>query len=76
MNPSRTHVTCPTCKKAGPGFVTPWSPFGSKRCQLIDLGKWLGGEHVVSEPLHPEHLEKDSGLWAPDHEPGSAAGAN
>jgi len=25
---------------------------------LIDLGKWLGGEHAISEPLGPEHFEK------------------
>jgi len=76
MNPSRTQVTCPTCKKAGDWFATPWGPFCSKRCKLIDLGKWLGGEHVISESLHPEHLEKDLGLSAPDHEPGTAAGVN
>jgi len=25
---------------------------------LIDLGKWLGGEYAINEPLRPEHLEK------------------
>lgn len=58
MNPSRTHVTCPRCKKAGDWLATPWGPFCSKRCKLIDLGKWLGGEHVISEPLRPEHWNK------------------
>jgi endogenous inhibitor of DNA gyrase (YacG/DUF329 family) len=24
---------------------------------LIDLGKWLGEEQVISEPLRPEHFE-------------------
>jgi endogenous inhibitor of DNA gyrase (YacG/DUF329 family) len=24
---------------------------------MIDLGKWLGGEHRISEPLRAEHLE-------------------
>jgi hypothetical protein len=24
---------------------------------LIDLGKWLGEEHVSSEPLRPGHFE-------------------
>jgi len=24
---------------------------------LIDLGKWLGGEHVICEPLDSEQLE-------------------
>jgi hypothetical protein len=25
---------------------------------LIDLGKWFGEEHTISEPLQPGHLEK------------------
>jgi endogenous inhibitor of DNA gyrase (YacG/DUF329 family) len=29
---------------------------------LIDLGKWLGGEHAISEPLRPEHFEKYADL--------------
>jgi N-acetylglucosamine-6-phosphate deacetylase len=35
---------------------------------LIDLGKWLGAEHKISEPLRPEHFEKYAGL--PPGEPG------
>jgi endogenous inhibitor of DNA gyrase (YacG/DUF329 family) len=27
---------------------------------LIDLGKWLGEEHVISEPLRPD-FEKGAG---------------
>jgi endogenous inhibitor of DNA gyrase (YacG/DUF329 family) len=34
-----------------------YGPFCSHRCKLIDLGKWLGGEHAISSPLRPEHLE-------------------
>ena len=51
-------VKCPTCKKAGDWFTGKYGPFCSHRCKLIDLGKWLGGEHVISEPLQPGHLEK------------------
>ena len=58
MNPPATKVACPTCKKSGDWFATPWGPFCSQRCKLIDLGKWLGGEHVISEPLRPEDLKK------------------
>jgi endogenous inhibitor of DNA gyrase (YacG/DUF329 family) len=25
---------------------------------MVDLGKWLSGEYVASEPLKPEDLEK------------------
>jgi hypothetical protein len=23
---------------------------------MVDLGKWLGGEHVISEPLTPDRF--------------------
>ena len=67
MNPRAAQGTCPTCHKSGDWSGTPWGPFCSKRCQLIDLGKWLGGEHVISEPLRPEHLETYAGLPAEGH---------
>jgi endogenous inhibitor of DNA gyrase (YacG/DUF329 family) len=76
MNPAAANVTCPTCKKSGEWFATPWGPFCSKRCRLIDLGKWLGGEHVISEPLRPEHLEKFPGPSASDHRTGLESGDN
>jgi endogenous inhibitor of DNA gyrase (YacG/DUF329 family) len=28
-----------------------YGSFCSQRCKLIDLGKWFGGEYVISEPL-------------------------
>jgi endogenous inhibitor of DNA gyrase (YacG/DUF329 family) len=48
-------VKCPTCKKVGDWFAGEYGPFCSQRCRLIDLGKWLGEEHRISEPL-PESL--------------------
>jgi len=48
---------CPTCRKTGLWFEGQYGPFCSKRCRLIDLGKWLGGENKISEPLKLEHLE-------------------
>jgi uncharacterized protein len=65
MNLSATTVTCPACKKSGDWFATPWGPFCSQRCKLVDLGKWLGGEHAICEPLRPEHLEQSESL-SPD----------
>jgi uncharacterized protein len=50
-------IACPTCKKKGNWFANKYGPFCSRRCQLIDLGKWFGGEHAISEPLRAEHLE-------------------
>jgi len=58
----RSRVICPTCKKSGDWFAGKFGPFCSRRCRLVDLGKWLGGEHVISEPLRPEHFEKFADL--------------
>lgn len=49
-------VKCPGCQKSGDWFATPFGPFCSRRCKLVDLGKWFGEEHKVSEPLRPEHF--------------------
>lgn len=62
MSERGAKVVCPTCKKKGGWFAGPHGPFCSYRCQLIDLGKWLGGEQVISEPLRPEHFEKYADL--------------
>lgn len=50
-------VRCPTCRKDGPWFDSAYGPFCSKRCKMVDLGKWFGEEHAISEPLRLEHLE-------------------
>jgi uncharacterized protein len=49
-------VQCPACKKRGDWFTGKYGPFCSKRCKLVDLGKWLNEEHKVSEPLHPDRF--------------------
>jgi len=57
-------VKCPTCKKKGDWFAGPHGPFCSRRCRLIDLGKWFGEEHAISEPLRPEDLDQYADLSA------------
>ena len=54
---SQLVVKCPSCGKRGMWFGGPHGPFCSHRCRLVDLGKWLGEEHVISEPLRPDHFE-------------------
>jgi endogenous inhibitor of DNA gyrase (YacG/DUF329 family) len=54
--PRPSQVRCPTCRKVGDWFAGEFGPFCSKRCRLIDLGKWLGGENKISEPLRPDHF--------------------
>jgi hypothetical protein len=58
---SRRKIACPTCQKKGDWLAGEYSPFCSHRCKLIDLGKWLGGEHVISEPLRMELLDNMKG---------------
>ena len=50
------NIKCPGCKKIGDWFDTPFGPFCSKRCKLVDLGQWFSEANVVSEPLRPEHF--------------------
>ena len=53
---------CPTCGKSIP--VTPSErpksyPFCSKRCQMVDLYKWLDEEYCISTPIEsPEQVEE------------------
>lgn len=49
-------VKCPICGKDTELLGEPLGPFCSDRCKLIDLGKWLGEEYRVSEPLRPDHF--------------------
>ena len=66
------NVKCPTCRKSGDWLSGPFAPFCSNRCKLVDLGKWLGEEHVISEPLRPdrfagfENLPGDANLDQPE----------
>lgn len=46
-----TKNSCPVCQKSMPGSSTlgaewPSFPFCSKKCQLVDLGRWINGSHA------------------------------
>jgi endogenous inhibitor of DNA gyrase (YacG/DUF329 family) len=51
-----TLVKCPVCGRESDFNADPLGPFCSRRCKLIDLGKWFNEEYRVSEPLRPDHL--------------------
>lgn len=59
-------VKCPTCKKLHKYDVnSPFRPFCSERCRLIDLGQWASDAYVIhgapgsADPdLLAEQLEK------------------
>ncbi len=46
-------MKCPICKKKVEPD-TPWIPFCSERCKLIDLGNWASEKYVISTPAAPE----------------------
>lgn len=41
-------VKCPTCRREHEYDVnSPWRPFCSERCKLIDLGQWASEAYVI-----------------------------
>ena len=60
---------CPTCGRVisvPRREDAPNRPFCCQRCQLIDLGKWLSGEYVISEPPEPSAPDPSAPVVPPD----------
>ncbi|MGV7960535.1 DNA gyrase inhibitor YacG [Photorhabdus tasmaniensis] len=58
-------IECPTCGKSVVwGEVSPYRPFCSKRCQLIDLGKWANEEKRI--PSQSENSDSDDWSEQPE----------
>ena len=55
------------CRAVGDWFSGPFGPFCSKRCKLVDLGKWFNEEHKVTEPLRPDHFAEFAELPPGDY---------
>ena len=55
-------LTCPVCGKPVEFDAPPTGFFCSDRCKMIDLGKWLGEDYRISEPLRPDHFEDSEGM--------------
>ncbi|WP_440862686.1 DNA gyrase inhibitor YacG [Symbiopectobacterium purcellii] len=59
-------VSCPTCKKSVEwGEQSPYRPFCSKRCQLIDLGEWADEEKRI--PSNEDISDSDEWSEEPRH---------
>jgi endogenous inhibitor of DNA gyrase (YacG/DUF329 family) len=54
------NVRCPICEKRmdshGPKEWPDW-PFCCKRCKMVDLSRWLGGEYRIESPVAKEDLQ-------------------
>jgi uncharacterized protein len=55
-------VKCPTCQREIDWSESPFRPFCSERCRLIDLGAWLAEKHAIpGEPAAHEAQHGDPG---------------
>ncbi len=57
-------MLCPICKKKVPErdesvSGSPFFPFCSDRCRLIDLGRWLGEKYQI--PVKPTEDSNEAG---------------
>jgi len=57
------HVKCPTCQREIDWSQSPFRPFCSERCKLIDLGAWLTEKHTIPGEPAPDEAER-----APAHD--------
>ena len=62
MPTEKPRQTCPICGKPSEFNALPLGFFCSDRCKMIDLGKWLGEDYLISEPLRPDHFEEFEGM--------------
>jgi endogenous inhibitor of DNA gyrase (YacG/DUF329 family) len=51
-----TIVKCPTCKREIEWSSSPFRPFCSERCRLIDLGAWLSEQRAIPGEAQDEEL--------------------
>ena len=54
-----TEVSCPNCgRRVTWSAASPFRPFCSKRCKLIDLGEWLAENHRIPDTAPTEAIER------------------
>jgi len=71
LPPGAPAGTCPICRKPAAQSL-PHFPFCSKRCKLLDLGRWLGGQYRLEEPISEGDWQAHS--WDPPDEDSLAEG--
>jgi uncharacterized protein len=56
------NVKCPTCRREVEwSDASPYRPFCSNRCRLIDMGAWLSEQHKI-----PDQSPQAEDLLTPD----------
>jgi len=64
-------VPCPICDKPA---IVPHTPFCSRRCAQLDLGKWLTGDYAI--PAHEAMDDSDVEMLLAAHEAGTIDESN
>lgn len=64
MNTRVLELNCPTCmKRVVWSEASPWRPFCSQRCKLIDFGDWASERNSIpAESPLPDDEEDDNAL--------------
>lgn len=53
-------VSCPTCNRPVEwSEASPWRPFCSERCKLIDLGAWATEKHAIPDDGSAEQIDDE-----------------
>lgn len=53
---------CPTCRaEAAKPPDNPYAPFCSRRCKLVDLGKWIDEEYRIPDQSPDEDAHRTNG---------------
>lgn len=60
--------SCAVCERPFDPATSDALPFCCKRCQLIDLGRWLGEEHSVPYDRPPDDEGFDDGFAGEDED--------
>jgi endogenous inhibitor of DNA gyrase (YacG/DUF329 family) len=48
-------MRCPTCKREAVNPGSPYRPFCSERCRLIDLDNWLSERYRIETAVESEN---------------------
>ena len=65
-NTSSKNVSCPICSA---NSVMPHSPFCSRRCAQVDLGRWLMGDYAIPAHEANDDTELNTLLEQADKDP-------
>ena len=66
LHPQKPTATdCPLC---GEKATAPHTPFCSRRCSQLDLGKWLSGAYVTQEHKADEDVDLETLIGQTDRD--------